>query len=346
MKQRRNIPSDAAEKEYEKQRIADGENIFLCFRINDHGMWTRHTYWIHFDKSGIRPVFRQRVYIDADLSDLRDDNDALVFQTNYYAFEMFEPVSTDDDVSELTGVKMLEYIENLITYAFREHADAWIDLSYPEYGIITGHQNGIYNSSYPALAPGWMNQRIYNPNHEHYLGIRSLNTDSSSLYVLFYPIGDVMALHSTGVTWVKYHQFYKSKESFELKLSQKVEYMRDRRYFVGLQGFHSLYSEDGNIINEYSNMNGFRHGAFVANSEYADFKTSVSTGYIYVDMYYYGYLAERISMYKDVEIGIHRSAWESMNNSYMLDIKEIKKAYRNYKRHCRKWQIAKTVTTQ
>lgn len=345
------IPSDEFELDFEKQRIVDGENVYLCLRINDHGMWTRHTYWIHFDKSGTRPVFRQRVYIDADVNDMTDENDLLVFQTNYYAFQIFEAVSTDDEVTELKGLKMLEYIEELIIYSFREHADAWIDHGYPEYGIITGHQNGMYYSSYPAHAPGSLNQRINNPNHEHYLGIQRLEVDSSSLYILFYPIGDVLALHPSGKMWVQYHQFYRSKDDFEIKLSEKMKFMHYRRYFVGLQGTHSLHTEDGNIVDEYNNLNGYRHGHFIANSEYGGEITSGNyvighrTGYIYVDMYYFGYLTERISMYKDAETGIHRSTWESMHDSYMNDIKEIKKAYRAFKRHCRKWKLPKTMTT-
>lgn len=349
LENRLSIASDEFEKEYEKQRIVEGENIFLCFRINDHGMWTRHTYWIHFDKDGTRPVFRQRVYIDYDSTDLSDDNDMLVFQLNYYAFQIFEAVSSDDDVSELKGLKMLEYIEKLISYSFREHADAWIDHSYPEYGIITSHQNGIYYSSYPAFAPGAINQQVYNENHELYLGIRSLETDSSSLYMLFYPIGDVLALHPSGEIWVKYNQFYRTNENFKLKISEDVKFMGDRSYFVGLQGKYSLHSDDGNILDEYYNLNGYRHGAYIMNSEYGGEVTSGKytvgyiTGYINVDMYYYGYLAERISLIKEAEIGIHTSKWESMNDNYMIDAKKIKMAYKDYRKHCRKWKLEKVI---
>lgn len=345
--QRLSIKEDAVYKDYEKQRIVDGQNIFLCFRIKDHGMWTRHTYWIHFDKSGVRPVFRQRVYIDADSSDLSDGNDVLVFQTNYHAFEICDATGSDDEVTELKGLKMLEYIEELITFNFRLHADPWITTSYPEYGNITSHEKGLYYNTYPAYAIGGLGQQRYNPNHELYLGIQSLTLDSSSLFILFYPIGDVLALHSTGDTWIKYQQFYASKNNFELKLSKKLTFMGFRKYFVGLQGTYSRYYYDGVIAEQYYNMNGYSHGPHITNSEYGG-KVSggFRTGYIKIVLYYYDYLSESIYLSKEAEIGIHSSTWDYMSDTYMEDHKEIKKAYRKYKKHCRKWHLVKTVMTQ
>lgn len=321
---------------FEKQRIEDEENIFVCIRFKEEGIWFRYTFWIRLLDDG-RPAFRQRIFVDPDVEDNLDENDLLVFQADYHVFEIFDPMYSSDKLESIEGNNILKYIEDLLTFRCKVRGEAWYALDYPEFGYLTSHRTGLYGSNEESYIDVWREQRVHNRLHECYLGRKNI-TGNSSFFFLCYPIGDVQSLFMTGTPWMQYHQFSKSEKEFSWEISDEVKFMEQRSYYVGLNGLSKRYSKvDFSLAEQIPYLNGFRHGTHIqdAGAYHESFK------YIDLNTYVYDELINEVEIrFNDSRTNL--SIDENITKyDFSEEVREAKKAIRRYKRHCRKWNIAR-----
>lgn len=320
---------------FEKQSIRDEQNLFVCFRYKEDGIWFRYTFWIRLLNDG-RPAFRQRVYVDPDLNDKNDANDLLVFQADYQVFELFNPYFSSDKPESLEGTAVFSYLENLLAYTCQFDVRTWLALGYPELDQVRGHSTGVRGSTFPVLNGNMSHQRSFNPLHEIYLGVNDKSGEHSSLYFLCYPIGDVKALFMTGSIWTSYHQFARTKRPFKLEVSEKVTDIGEGDYFIGLNGMEKIYDEvDHSLYFQTSYINGFQHGIQLWNMH----TVQDSLREVRFNFFVYG---EQINENRTVFTKDLKDVHDYENDLYVdfaSGAKSINKACRRYKRHCRKWKI-------
>lgn len=321
---------------FEKQQIKDENNVFTCIRFKTEGIWFRYTFWIRLLENG-QPAFRQRIYVDPDLNDYVDSNDLLVFQADYHVFEVYDPRFSPDPIDSLENTAILEYIDDKLTLMCKLHGEAWYALNYPEYGYVTTHTTGLYGDDYPQYIEVWTEQRALNDLHEFYLGRENIS-GGSSFFFLCYPVGDVQALFLTGTPWVQYHQFAKMKRPFSTKIVKKVKPMGQRNYYVGLDGVNYRYSTvDLLLAEEVSYLNGFEHGYTI------QYESTDTSGIEKIRASQYAY----DEFIKEVELEIKSENIVEEIDPVIFEgifdpIEQKGKAYRSYKKHCRKWRIART----
>ncbi len=297
---------------YEEQRIEEGENIHLSFRFRQTGIWFRYTFWLHYTADG-RHALRQRVYLDFNSEDLEDENDLLVYQDHYLAFQVLQPFPNEVTALLPEGrLDQLYYLENILKKTCVDKMGPWSPADLPEFGIVTAHSTGLYGNELAKEIFDWQESRLYNRNHELYLGIEEL-TGMNSVFFLFYPIGDVQALYPTGTPWIQYSQFFKSKKAYSTEIST-IDFMKNRSYLIALHQAHREYNHNGTMALEQVYLNGFLHGP--------------STTYFYEE-----------NKLNSLKID-HYSFGQVVNSTgYRKGKRAAKKGHRAYKKYCRKWKI-------
>lgn len=340
---------------YEEQRIEEGENIFLNFRFRQTGVWYRCTFWLHYTKTN-QHAFRQRVFLDFNTNDVDDNNDLLVFQAHYVAFDILQSFPTSVTRKLPTGrMDQLYYLEDIIKETCVDRIHPFSPADDPEFGYVTGHTAGIYGDV-SIYELDWLEQKIKNRNHELYLG--DSQSDSNSVNFLFYPIGDIQAFYPTGLPRLQYSQFYRLKKPYSTKIKgdkvygvSELDFLEARSYFIGLNGWQLSYNTDGTPSSHGFFLHGEEHGPH--STYYYNENDEVS---IRILMYYYGYVSNewyyRKSKFYQSAFDLQNYKWNDVYaikldlGSYQPDtidnLKEAKKAYRKYTKQCRKWKIVST----
>jgi len=241
-------------------RIETDSSIFLDYQFTERGMFYRYAFWFHYTEDN-RHAIRQRVYVEFDTTDFNADNDLLVFQAHYVAFQVVDPYKTKKRLPE-GRLAQLKWIEEIIDKDYVGYMTQWKYRNYPEFPFVSSYAVEWPKEHGRPYELDVSFPHYHNRNHELYVGTKNSTGTKEfdpSLYILFYPIGDYKALFVNGDIWMSFWQFCKTKGQYTTK-PKKLKPEHKRRFYIGKEGTFTLNKYGGHPHFIVNYEKGLKHG--------------------------------------------------------------------------------------